>query len=163
MSEAQTFFQKRITSGETLIEIVENLKLNLGFVPLGQPMINCAPVYNGNLALTSHRLIVQWKDDGRFRVYSTLAIYGLSERYFIPGDSRKWPYQAILILSGGMSLVVETIDRNAQPAEQLSYFLTKVLFSLGKKDGDIGSMAAMNAHLEEIRRQKDERQRQDND
>ena len=161
MSEVKSFFQNRITSGESLVEVAEKLKLNLGFVPLGQPMINSAPAYNGNLALTSHRLIIQWIGDDRYRLYSTLSIYGLSERYFLPGDSRKWPYQAILILSGGMSLVVETIERNAQSAEQLSSLLTKALFLLGKKDGDIGSMAAMNAHLEQLRRQEDERRRQD--
>ena len=163
MSEIQSFFQNRITSGETLVEIAENLKINLGFVPLGQPMVNSAPAYNGNLALTSHRLIVQWKDDVRYRLYSTLAIYGLSERYFVPGDSRKWPYQANLILSGGMSLIVETFERSAQPAEQLSSFLTKALFLLGKKDGEIGSIAAINAYLEELRRRDDEQRRQNDD
>jgi len=163
MSEAQLFFQNRVTSGETLVEVAENLKLNLGFVPVGQPMFNTAPADIGNIALTSHRLIVQWKDGIRLRMYSTLSIYGLSERYFTPGDSSKWPYQAILILSGGMSLIVETIDRTAQSAEEFSRFLTKALFLLGKRDNDMGGMIAMNAHLEELRRQEDERRRQEND
>jgi hypothetical protein len=161
MSEVRTFFQNRIVSGEKLLDLAENLKIEIGFVPVGQPTGNIAPSYNGNIALTDSRLIVQWVYDGRYRVYSALAIFGLSERYFVPGHSSKWPYQAILILPGGMSLVVETIDRTAQPAEQLSSFLTKALFLLGKRDGDIGSMAAMNAHLEELRRREDEHRRQD--
>jgi hypothetical protein len=116
MSEWLAFFQRRLVPSETLIEVVENLKLSLGFVPEGQPMVNAAPAQPGRLALSSHRLMVQWTDS-RLKVYSTLAIYGLSERYFQKGSN--WPYQATLILSGGMSLIVETVARDSQSAEQL--------------------------------------------
>ncbi|MFQ5616361.1 MAG: hypothetical protein ACE5GO_07885 [Anaerolineales bacterium] len=161
MSDWTSFFQRRLVPGETLVEIAENLKLSLGFVPLGEPMRNAAPAKAGRLALTSHRLMVQWRDT-RLKVYSTLAIYALSERFFDPRAS-KWPYQAILILSGGMTLMVETVARDTQSAGQLSRFLTKALFSLGKQDTDIASVAAMNAHLEELRRREEERRRQDDD
>lgn len=145
MSDATSLFQKRLVSNETLLEIVENLKLSLGFVPLGQPMINTAPTQAGKLALTSHRLIIQWTD-ARFKLYSALSIYALSERYLDPG-SPNLPYQGTLILSGGMSLIVESTAKDPQSAEQLSRFLTKALFSLGKRDADIGGITAMNAHL----------------
>jgi len=161
MSDWAPFFQRHLVPGETLVGIAENLKLSLGFVPFGEPMANAAPAQVGRLALTSHRLIIQWTD-ARLKVYSTLSIYGLSERYFDPRASN-WPYQAILILSGGMTLIVETIARDVQSAKQLSRFLTKALFSLGKRDSDIGSMAAMNAYLEELRRREEERLRQDGD
>jgi len=158
MSEKVSFFQRRLVSGESLIEVVENLKLGLAFVPLGQPTVNAAPNILGSLALTSHRLIVQWTD-ARLKAYSTFGVYGLSERFFIKGTT--WPYQATLILPGGMSLVVETISRDTQSAEQLSGFLTNTLFALGKRHDDFASIAAINAYLEELRRQEEQRRQHD--
>ncbi len=62
MSDSTSIFQKRLVADEALVENAENLKLSLGFVPLGQPMVNTAPTETGKLALTSHRLIVKWTD-----------------------------------------------------------------------------------------------------
>jgi hypothetical protein len=136
---------------EAKIEGVMNLKLTLAFVPVGEPMQNAAPREDGRLILTNRRLIVQWTDQ-RVKLYFTLAVYALSERFFSPSQPN-WPYQAILILPGGMNLIVETLNRDSQSANILSQFLNRVLFSLGKRDTDIASMAAINAYLEELRRQ----------
>ncbi len=51
-----------------------------------------------------------------------------------------------------MNLVVELVAKDPQSAEQLSRLLTKALFSLGKRDYDIGSIVAMNTYLEEARK-----------
>jgi hypothetical protein len=147
MSEWQTI----LVPDEILIEEVLNLKLSLAFVPVGQPMQNAAPEYKGRLILTNRRLIIQWTEK-RIKLYSTLAVYAISERFLDPTQPN-WPYQAILILPGGMSLIVETLSRYSQSANGLSQFINRVLFSLGKRDTDIASMAAINAYLEELARQ----------
>jgi len=141
---------------ETIIQEVINLQLGLEFVPFGAPMRNypltvlSSSFKDGSLILTNHRLIAQWKDQ-RTRLYSTLGVYALSERLFDPSRSN-WPYQAIVILPGGISLVVETSNIDAPSANELSKFLNQVLLSLGKRETDIASLNAINAYLEELRR-----------
>jgi len=145
-----------LVSEEVLVDKVVNLRLSLAFVPFGNPMVNVnpslsvIPAKDGELILTNRRLILEWKDK-KIRNYSTLAVYALSERFF---DSAlpHWPYQAILNLPGGISLMVETSKNDARSANELSQFLNKVLFSLGKRDMDFASMAAINAYLEQQRR-----------
>ena len=132
---------------EKTLAFIMDLKLTLAFVPTGEPMEDISPSKFGGLVLTNRRLIVLWREE-RVKLYSTLGIYALSERFFNP-SSPGWPYQAIIVLPGGLSLIVETTSRDNKSAAELSEFLNKALFSLGKRDNDIAGVIAMNAYMEE--------------
>jgi hypothetical protein len=156
MTDWSDHIQKRLVPDEKIIASIEDVYVGIGFVPFGEPMSNheVRKKITGYLALTTHRLIVALRDD-RTRLYSSLGVYGLSERYFLPGSN--WPYQAIVILTAGVSLVVQPSANDAQSAERLSAFLTKALFTLGKQESDFASMAAMDAYQRQ--REEEERQR----
>jgi hypothetical protein len=132
MLEKENFFKERFVPGEDIVDLFDNIKFDFRH---GQPDTDYKLYTEGCLALTTHRLMVQWMGGRQTkRVYSVLWVHSLSERYSI--GELKWPYQAILTLSNEMRLVVEPITANRQLAKQLSTFLNQVLFSLGKQVSD---------------------------
>jgi hypothetical protein len=137
---------------EAILERINFLKITLGFVPVGEPMQNVPLQHFGMLILTNRRVIVEWLDK-KLKLYSTLGIYGLSERLMSNEKPIDWPYQGILMLIGGMNLLVEPFNKTEEEAGKLSTFLNKALFTYGKRETDNASLAAMNAYLERLRRE----------
>jgi hypothetical protein len=153
-------FETRLVASERLLAVVENLRFSLMFVPHANPTGNYEPDLAGALALTTHRLIAGWAEGQGWKFYNAPALNGFSERRLRP-DKRRWPYQAIVMLPGGMSLIVQTSRADAEHGNQLRVLLTQALIVLGKRDADDGALAAIVAYEEQKRREEEQRRRDD--
>jgi hypothetical protein len=91
------------------------------------------PSWSGRLVLTNQRLILLHKwNNYRF---SFPGIIALSERFVSP--NKNWPYQAIMFLSGGLFLIVETPKDNIVAREKdLVPLLNRAIVMFGKGEGD---------------------------
>src|ERR1044072_7319522 len=105
MAEMLPYFQKTLSPDEQLISIVESLKFNIVFAPTNfLADFQCS--WGGALGLTNRRIKALINDGKSWKWFSTSAINGLSERH-ITSNQPTWPYQAFLMVAGGMGLVVQ--------------------------------------------------------
>jgi hypothetical protein len=147
------FEQKLILPKERLVTVVENLLFSFLVVPNALPTGNyMSPLekkLSGALALTSHRIIASWEESKQ--CWKTLHIPSLNNVTERPlrSDHPSWSYQAIMMLPGGLVLVVQTQQPNAEHAKQLSSLLNEAIMRFGVFRDDTGSIASIISYEEE--------------
>jgi hypothetical protein len=155
-TSVESFLLTFISDDERLLEVIGDLSAEIGFVPYGLPTKDYDPGNTASLALTTKRLIIIFALAER--VYSATGILGLSERFFCRWEDprrKPWPYQAILVLPGGLNLVIQTYTRDEESGKRAAAFLSKALFTLGKRESDLAGLAAAN----DYQRRQEERNR----
>jgi len=149
------YIQSVLMPDEKLLAVVENLQYKLYFVPHVSPIQSYSPGEKATLALTNRRIIaVLWSDE-IWRWLSISALNSLVER---PLNKYRggWPYQAILLIPGGIGLIVQTKTNSTEAAKQLSSLLVRAFMLFGTRRDDDGALAAILTHEEE----EEERRRQ---
>lgn len=164
-SQLYSAIEQKLRPGERLIAVVENLHLSFLMVPNVLPIQNYPAGLSGVLALTNRRVIALWAEAPQsWKWLHIPALNSVSERP-LRSDRPSWPYQAILMIPGGIGLVVQTQQPNAEHGKQLSSLLNEAIIRFGVNREDTGSMAAIIAHeAEEERRrreQEDDRSKKD--
>ena len=153
MSDLATTIRNELAKGEELISLMDNIELNIRYVPHIKPNDNEICPMGGAIALTNRRLIIiLW--DGK--VWKWLYVAGLnwySER-FINKDKPTWPYQAILMLPSGMGLIVQTQKQDRELQKQLSSLLMEAFMRLGTSRESGGAMTAIIDYEEELQRSR---------
>ena len=148
--------ESHLIAGESLIELVTDLFCDVNFIP----HINYSPSSDGLVALTSYRLIVAILIEAPdcWRWLHIPAINYLSETPLCTSKPDK-PYQAVILIPGGMGITVETQLSNKAHGEQLASILVNAFsrFATRKTDGD--SMAAIITHEEDEERRKEDEER----
>jgi hypothetical protein len=79
------------------------------------------------------------------------ALNSLWERPPTP-NRPQWPYQAMLVIPGGVVIMVQTQQRDEAQTKLLSSLLNEAILSLGTARDDTGSSAAIIAHEDAERR-----------
>lgn len=145
----RSIVESRLLPAEQLIDVVGDLSFSLYFVPHVGPG-NYQTSLAGTLALTIHRLIAIWSlaEAQSWQWFHIPAINSLFERPLHP-DKRSWPYQAILMIPGGMGLVVQTQTPHAEHGKRLSSLLTEGFMRFGVRRDDDSALAAIITHEEE--------------
>jgi len=159
MSEIASAFQKKLLPGEQLLFVVEDLYFSVLFVPNITPEENYSCQRSGSLCLTNRRIIAILSDGNVWKWFHFSAINSLTER---PLNAYKpsWPYQAIMIIPGGMGLVVQTQNpKDVEHATQLQNLLVQGFMKYGVRRDDDGAMAAIIAHEERRRREAEQDKR----
>lgn len=155
MSQWQSVFEHCLVPGERLLAVVENLSFSLHFIPNIAPTHNPSTGLAGGMALSTRRIIAVWSEGQGWKWFHIPAINSLSERPLRP-DKPSWPYQAILMIPGGIGLVVQTSRPNAEHGRQLSALLVEGLVRLSTRRDDDAALAAIIAHEEEERRRREQ-------
>lgn len=155
-SQVSSIVEQKLLSGERLIAVVENVSFSFLFVPHVIPTQNYPTGLNGALALTSRRVIALWAETQQgWKWLHIPALNSVSERP-LRADKPSWPYQAILMIPGGIGLVVQTQQPNFQHCQQLSSLLNEAIVRFGVTRDDTGSLAAVMAYEEEARRRREQ-------
>lgn len=165
-SQVQSEVEEKLVASERLDALVEYVSFQFLFVPHIAPTGNYATVWSGALALTSRRVIAVWVESRHCWKWLYIpALNSVSER-FLRSDKPSWPYQAILMIPGGIGLVVQTDhpeeERGRPPdverGRRLSSLVNEAIVRFGGSREDTGSIAAILAHeeAEERRRQEQE-------
>lgn len=155
MSETVSTFQKKLLPGEQLLAVVENLSFSVLFVPHVTPIQNYPCGFGGSLALTNRRIIAALFDGSVWKWFHISAMNSLTERP-LNNNRPSWPYQAIMMIPGGIGLVIQTQNPNAEQAKQLQTLLVEGFMKYGVRRDDDGAMAAIIAHEEEEERRRRE-------
>jgi len=158
------FEQKLVVSlDEKIRVVVENLSIGFMFVPNVMPTENYMGLYmpskkfNGAMALTNHRIIASWEETSEcVRTLHIPSINNITERP-LRSDKPSWPYQAILMLSGGLVLITQTQKPNEEQAKQMSSLLNEAAIRFGANRDDTGSLAAIISYEVEKARQQSSR------
>ncbi len=164
-SQIYSAVEHKLLPGEQLIAVVENVSFNFSFVPHVIPTQNYPTHFSGALALTSRRVIALWAETQQgWKWLHIPALNSVSERP-LRSDKPNWPYQAILMIPGGIGLVVQTQQPNAEHGKQLSSLLNEAIVRFGVNRDDTGAMVALIAHeeAEERRRREQEEDRRKKD
>lgn len=156
MSKMYSAFESCLVPGERILAVVEDLSFGFFWVPNVGPYGNYSTTLQGALALTTHRIIALWAESRQgWKWYHFSALNSLSERP-LRSDKPSWPYQAIMMIPGGIGLVLQTRQPNAEHAKQLSSLLTEAFLRFGVRRDDESATTAIITHEEE-----EERRRQD--
>jgi len=152
-----------LIKGEHIEAIVENLDFEFLYVPHVIPAANYPAGIYGAIALTNHRIIVllfsytKQNTQQIFRWLHILTLNSISERP-LSIDKPNWPYQAIMMIPGGIGLVVQTRGPNVEHSEQLSSLLNEAIVRFGSRHEDTGSTAAAIGYEEEEEARKHRQQ-----
>ena len=159
-SQIHSAFRQKLLSEERLIAVVENLQIDFLVVPRVIPSQNYSTKMAGALALTPYRVIALWEESRScWKSLHIPSLNSVSERP-LRSDKPNWPYQAILMIPGGLGLVVQTQQPNAEHGQQLSSLLNEAIVRLGSTRDDTGSLSAIITHEEEEERRR--REQEDN-
>jgi hypothetical protein len=153
MADWESFLQSQMLPGEELISFVTALRHSFKFVPYVDPDDNHTPVNEMVLALTNRRLIARYHDGKVWKWFYTSALNSLMERK-ISQDKPSWPYQAILMIPGGLGLVIETWKVDKEQQEKLSTLLVQAFMKFSVRGEDAGAIAAIATYEEEKQRQQ---------
>jgi hypothetical protein len=163
MTTWQTIFENLLIPEEKLLLFIGDLNFQINFVPSVNPMANyslkkdvsilsISHSYQGGIALTTHRLIAALVEAQGWKILHIPAINNLSERP-LRSDKQDWPYQAIVIIPGGVGLILQTQSTDPQICRDLSTLLVEALMRLGvNREKDDSYTPIM---VEERRRQED--------
>jgi hypothetical protein len=153
MSELTSAIQNVLMPNEQLVCVVENLQCHLTFIPHMSPLGDESPFQDATLGVTNRRIIAFVLDRSRrWRRISISALNSLTERPLLGGSS--WPYQAILMIPGGIALMLQTKTNDAQHANQLSSVLAQAFIQFGTRHDDDGALTAIITHEEEEERRR---------
>ncbi len=155
MATWTSVFEGMLVPGETLLGVAENLAFNYAFVPQVSPTANLTTNTQGAMGFTSRRMIVAWAEGQGWKFLHLTAVSSLTERQ-LRADKSAWPYQAIVMVPGGMGLVVQTKTADANAAQQLSALLVQSLLRLASSRDDEGSIAALAAFEQEKKKDRSE-------
>jgi hypothetical protein len=144
--------QNALMPNETLVAVVEGLQHKFYFVPHISPAENLAAAAPATLALTNRRIIAVIHDGSVWKWFSISAVNSLCERP-LSQNKPSWPYQAQLMLPGGLGLVIQTSTNNPQHAKQLSTLLQQGFCMFGSRQDD-GALAALVSYEEEQQRRQ---------
>lgn len=141
MEEWEIDFKEQMLPDEEVIDNISDLEYAFNFVPY-QPTSNPAPFLSMRLVLTNRRLVVRFWDGNVRKWFYTSVIYNLTERK-INSDKPSWPYQATLMLSAGLVLVMQTQKVDKTQQERLSSLLNRAFLMYSGHRENIDTIAAI--------------------
>lgn len=152
MEEWESDLKDQLLPDEEIITHIPNLEYSFNFVPDVKPDSNWPTGLSMRLILTNRRLIARFWNGRVRKLFYTSAIHNLTERK-INGDQPTWPYQATLMVAGGLILTVQTDKVDKIQQEKLSFILNRAFIMFSTQRDDLDAIAAI-VKSEQQRRSK---------